>query len=90
MKLLDVLIDYLDGLLIEQGKEQLLHQQQIGLILVSVYRFHSKQMLQFFLKLVQVIGHKELKEGQLQLLQQPLLTLVYVLQCMIKPMQLIL
>ena len=67
--------------------EQLQHLPQIELIQENVYRFSSKLKLQFFLKLVMVIGHKVQVMEQLQLQQLTLLILEYVWQYKIMPKQ---
>ena len=67
--------------------EQLQHLPQIELIQENVYRFSLKLKLQFFLKLVMVIGHKVQVMEQLQLQQLTLLILEYVWQYKIMPKQ---
>ena len=71
MNKLVFLVEHLDDLFVGQGKELLLHRQQIELVLENVCRFRSKLMLKFSLMWVQAIEHKVQVEEQLQLQQQP-------------------
>lgn len=62
-----------------------LHQQQIERAQVSVCRFRSKQKQQFFLRLAQVIVHRGLTMGLLQLQRLTWPILGYVWRCRTRP-----
>jgi len=72
------LIGRLDDLLIEPEKELLLHQLRTGLIQESACKSNSKQMQQFFLKLVMAIEHIAQVKEQLRLKPLTWLILEYV------------
>jgi len=73
------LIENLDEKLKQLNMEQLLHQQQIVLIMWNAFKFILKQLLKFFLKIIKVIELIKLINQLLHFIYKIELIEVYVL-----------